>query len=149
MKLHFDGDLPRRFVERRHYTLRPAICRAMIWPVFFVTPRQWQSSLTASKLPHFLILTSPPNRNRHAFWKAGRKEFSMKSQTFDSRQRQARQVLMLFCALSLAFSILWPASAQQGAARQQKTAKRALTHQDYDSWRSIQGQTLSRNGKFI
>src|SRR5262245_5161232 len=59
----------------------------------------------------------------------------------------ARQALMLFCALSLLFPQL--TFAQQGAARPQKTTKRALTHQDYDNWRSIQGQTLSRDGKFV
>jgi dipeptidyl aminopeptidase/acylaminoacyl peptidase len=32
---------------------------------------------------------------------------------------------------------------------QEKPAKRALTHQDYDSWRSIQSPQISRNGKFI
>jgi dipeptidyl aminopeptidase/acylaminoacyl peptidase len=32
---------------------------------------------------------------------------------------------------------------------QQTTQKRPLTHADYDSWRSIQGQQLSRDGKFI
>src|SRR5262249_40140653 len=29
------------------------------------------------------------------------------------------------------------------------TEKRPLTHQDYDGWRSIQGQAISRDGKFI
>ncbi|MEO6725141.1 MAG: hypothetical protein ABIU20_02500, partial [Blastocatellia bacterium] len=77
-----------------------------------------------------------------------------KSPNVDSRL-QARQVVMLFCVSSLVFSTVWPqlASAQyfvqQGAIKQQKSAKRALTHQDYDSWRSIQGQTLSRDGKFV
>jgi dipeptidyl aminopeptidase/acylaminoacyl peptidase len=32
---------------------------------------------------------------------------------------------------------------------QQAASKRALTHADYDSWRSIQGQALSRDGKFL
>ncbi|MDQ3013375.1 MAG: prolyl oligopeptidase family serine peptidase, partial [Acidobacteriota bacterium] len=75
----------------------------------------------------------------------------MRRQTFASRRLQARRALMFCCALSLALSTLWLpfASAQQGGARSQKTAKRALTHQDYDSWRSIQGQTLSRDGKFV
>ena len=36
-------------------------------------------------------------------------------------------------------------AAQQAAA----PAKRALTHQDYDSWRSIIAQQISRDGKFV
>jgi dipeptidyl aminopeptidase/acylaminoacyl peptidase len=32
---------------------------------------------------------------------------------------------------------------------QQTVQKRPLTHADYDSWRSIQGQALSRDGKFL
>ena len=32
---------------------------------------------------------------------------------------------------------------------QQTSAKRSLTHADYDNWRAIQGQTLSRDGKFV
>ena len=35
------------------------------------------------------------------------------------------------------------------AVAQQSATKRALTHNDYDSWRSIQGQSLSRDGKFV
>lgn len=31
----------------------------------------------------------------------------------------------------------------------QSTAKRALTAQDFDSWRSLQGSTISRDGKFV
>ncbi|MBI1762866.1 MAG: S9 family peptidase [Acidobacteria bacterium] len=38
-------------------------------------------------------------------------------------------------------------AAQQAAAP--ATAKRALTHADYDSWRSIQGAQLSRDGKYL
>src|SRR5690348_17158628 len=34
-------------------------------------------------------------------------------------------------------------------AQQAPAAKRALTHQDYDSWRSIVGQQISRDGKFV
>src|SRR5262249_23038093 len=33
--------------------------------------------------------------------------------------------------------------------QQSNTAKRALTHQDYDSWRSIQSPQISRDGKFV
>ncbi|MFN0088351.1 MAG: prolyl oligopeptidase family serine peptidase [Blastocatellia bacterium] len=32
---------------------------------------------------------------------------------------------------------------------QPAAAKRPVTHQDYDKWRSIQGQSISRDGKFI
>src|SRR6266849_6598130 len=35
------------------------------------------------------------------------------------------------------------------AVAQQTATKRPLTHNDYDSWRSIQGQSLSRDGKFV
>src|SRR5882724_1753489 len=31
----------------------------------------------------------------------------------------------------------------------QPAAKRPLNHRDYDSWRAIQSQTLSRDGKFL
>ena len=31
----------------------------------------------------------------------------------------------------------------------QSAAKRPLTHSYYDSWRAIQGQSLSRDGKFV
>ncbi len=63
------------------------------------------------------------------------------------RLSSVRNLLMLVCTLSLLFPAL--SSAQQGATKQQTAAKRALTHQDYDGWRSIQGQTLSRDGKFL
>lgn len=35
------------------------------------------------------------------------------------------------------------------AAMAQQPAKRPLTHQDYDSWRTIQTPTLSRDGKYV
>jgi dipeptidyl aminopeptidase/acylaminoacyl peptidase len=41
-----------------------------------------------------------------------------------------------------------PQSAQP-AAQQPATAKRPLTHNDYDSWRSIQGTQISRDGTFV
>ncbi|HKS39103.1 MAG TPA: hypothetical protein VJX74_00710, partial [Blastocatellia bacterium] len=54
--------------------------------------------------------------------------------------RRFKQTIALFvAALLLSTSVL----AQQAAQ------KRALTHADYDSWRAIQGQQLSRDGKFI
>ncbi len=62
-----------------------------------------------------------------------------------------RSRLQIALVLVSAFCLLFPAlsSAQQGAARRQTAAKRALTHQDYDAWRGIQAQTLSRDGKFL
>jgi dipeptidyl aminopeptidase/acylaminoacyl peptidase len=57
-----------------------------------------------------------------------------------------RSVAVL-CTLALLATM---ALAQQPATRaQQATAKRALTHQDYDSWRSIVAQQVSRDGKFV
>jgi len=38
--------------------------------------------------------------------------------------------------------------SSSGAARAQQT-KRPITHNDYDSWRTIQGQQISRDGKFV
>lgn len=76
-----------------------------------------------------------------------------KSKNSGSIRRRAHQALMLICALSLVFTpAIWPQMAsarQQASAKSQASARRALTHQDYDSWRSIQGQTLSRDGKFV
>src|SRR5215216_5325264 len=39
--------------------------------------------------------------------------------------------------------------ASMALAQQAAPAKRALTHQDYDSWRSVAAQQISRNGKFV
>jgi dipeptidyl aminopeptidase/acylaminoacyl peptidase len=62
-----------------------------------------------------------------------------------------RQAGSLLCIITL-LATIYPLSAirvplygQQGT----NSAKRPLTHQDYDSWRSIQAQQISRNGKFI
>ncbi len=54
---------------------------------------------------------------------------------------QIRQIWLIGCALVLVWANLTPA--------QQPAEKRPLTHQDYDSWRSIQGTQLSRDGKFL
>ena len=50
----------------------------------------------------------------------------------------------LICTLALLATM---ALAQQAAPA--PAAKRALTHQDYDSWRSIVAQQVSRDGKFV
>ncbi|MBO0862013.1 MAG: hypothetical protein J2P21_26680, partial [Chloracidobacterium sp.] len=70
---------------------------------------------------------------------------------------QTATTILIVCALSLILpNFSSPSKAQQassaqnpGQARGQTPVKRPLTHQDYDGWRSIQGQTISRDGKFI
>ncbi len=59
----------------------------------------------------------------------------------------SKKALLIICALSLIFPNV--AFAQQAQRAQQSGAKRALTHQDYDNWRGIQGQQISRDGKFV
>ena len=51
----------------------------------------------------------------------------------------ARRTAFALCLLSLLSA---PMSAQT-------PAKRALTHRDYDAWRSLQGAQISRDGKFV
>ncbi len=66
--------------------------------------------------------------------------------------KSSRRYVSLICAIALFATSLAPVLAQQAkpaAAAQTTTAKRALTHQDYDSWRSINATTISRDGKFI
>ncbi len=53
--------------------------------------------------------------------------------------REIRRAALALCVLALMSA---PGLAQQ-------TAKRALTHQDYDSWRSLQGAQISRDGKWV
>lgn len=56
---------------------------------------------------------------------------------------KAQRPVSLFCAIVLLIATIG-AQGQQPA-----TAKRALTHNDYDSWRSIQAPQISRDGKFV
>ena len=51
--------------------------------------------------------------------------------------------IALLCTFALLATM---AAAQQATA---PAAKRPLTHQDYDSWRSILAQQVSRDGKFV
>lgn len=51
------------------------------------------------------------------------------------------QKLIALCVLALL--------ASSSAPAQQTATKRPLTHNDYDNWRAIQGQSLSRDGKFV
>ncbi len=56
--------------------------------------------------------------------------------------RQSISLVCVLCLIATSFSFSFAQQTQQGA-------KRALTHQDYDSWRSIQAQQISRDGKFV
>src|SRR5258706_16322612 len=49
--------------------------------------------------------------------------------------------LFILCTVALLVSSAF--------AQQASSTKRPLTHSDYDSWRAIQGQSLSRDGKFV
>ena len=57
--------------------------------------------------------------------------------------RYFRQTLFVFCLLSLSTPQLFAQSPAQ------LPAKRSLTFQDFDSWRSLQGAQISRDGKFV
>ncbi len=58
---------------------------------------------------------------------------------------KAQRPVSFLCAVVLLIST-FSAYAQQPAPAQ---AKRPLTHNDYDSWRSIQAPQISRDGKFV
>ncbi|HTG86760.1 MAG TPA: hypothetical protein VL907_06990, partial [Pyrinomonadaceae bacterium] len=69
-----------------------------------------------------------------------------------------RRTASFFCAIALLASAFAPFAsiqAQQAARTAQAPkaapaqAKRPLTHNDYDSWRSIQAPQISRDGKFV
>jgi dipeptidyl aminopeptidase/acylaminoacyl peptidase len=62
---------------------------------------------------------------------------------------QATTALLIVCAFGLIFANVGLTTKAQQVLSARATAKRPLTHQDYDGWRSIQGQTISRDGKFI
>jgi len=56
----------------------------------------------------------------------------------------------LLCTFALLATMAVAQQAPAGArTAQTPTTKRALTHQDYDSWRSILAQQVSRDGKFV
>jgi dipeptidyl aminopeptidase/acylaminoacyl peptidase len=79
--------------------------------------------------------------------------FTNNSQRWRLAHLRAATALLIVCASGLFYANFGPATkAQQSSSVQaggRTTAKRPLTHQDYDGWRSIQGQTISRDGKFI
>jgi len=55
------------------------------------------------------------------------------------------------CLVALVTSLFaaYPASVVTAQQAAPAAAKRSITHQDYDSWRSITGQQISRDGKFV
>jgi len=56
----------------------------------------------------------------------------------------------LLCTFALLATMAVAQQAPTGArTAQTPVTKRALTHQDYDSWRSILAQQVSRDGKFV
>src|SRR5687767_9224152 len=55
--------------------------------------------------------------------------------------KSIRQLAMAFCVLALVLS--------GQATAQQTVSKRPLTHDDYDSWRTIQSQRVSDDGRFV
>ena len=57
----------------------------------------------------------------------------------------SRQSVSLVCAVLLLATSFSQALGQPKPAN----TKRALTHQDYDSWHSIQAPQISRDGKFV
>src|SRR4029453_9688437 len=66
---------------------------------------------------------------------------------------QQRSILLL-CALAVSLTVMgyWTSThalAFVDETQQSASAKRPMTHQDYDSWRSIQAPQISRDGKFV
>ncbi|MEO8434179.1 MAG: prolyl oligopeptidase family serine peptidase [Pyrinomonadaceae bacterium] len=64
------------------------------------------------------------------------------------------RTISFICVLALLVTVLssGPLASFPTAAHAQQVAtstKRPLTHQDYDSWRSIQAPQISRDGKFV
>src|ERR687889_483187 len=57
-----------------------------------------------------------------------------------------RRSVALLCTITLLATMPFSAARAQ---QQAPAAKRPLTHQDYDSWRSIVAQQVSRDGKFV
>src|SRR4030095_3898713 len=65
-----------------------------------------------------------------------------------------KRSILLLCALAMSLTVIsyWPTThvvAFVDVIQQNGTAKRPITHQDYDSWRSIQAPQISRDGKFV
>jgi len=61
-------------------------------------------------------------------------------QTHPFRSQPAKKLLVIFFAFSL---------VSIAVLAQQTPAKRPLNHNDYDTWRQIQAQQLTRDAKFL
>lgn len=76
----------------------------------------------------------------------------MRSGKVSGRQSKLRCIASALCVVTLIATSLPATIVRASVATQQSAAtvtRRPLTHKDYDSWRSIQGPQISRNGKFI
>ncbi len=60
-----------------------------------------------------------------------------------------RRSASFLCAIALLATMLGAYPLAVVRAQQAATAKRSLTHQDYNSWRSILASQISRDGKFV
>lgn len=58
-----------------------------------------------------------------------------------------RRLFPVLFAIGVALAL--PPATPRAQQAQPAPARRALTHQDYDAWRSIQGQTISRDGRYV
>src|SRR5688500_2994403 len=64
------------------------------------------------------------------------------------------RMVSFICVLALLTTLLTsgrltPLVSASVHAQQATTTRRPLSHQDYDSWRSIQASQISRDGKFV
>src|SRR6185369_9575760 len=64
-------------------------------------------------------------------------------------RRSATVICLIALLVSTASVRLTKVRASVEVAQQTASTKHAITHQDYDSWRSIQSPQISRDGKFI
>ncbi len=65
-----------------------------------------------------------------------------------TKNRSAGSVIFLLLALLLAPALVIPGSGQT-RSEGKLPVKRAITHGDYDSWRSLTGSQISRDGRYV
>src|SRR5882672_2714608 len=58
-------------------------------------------------------------------------------------------VLVLLATVAGSYPLAAVSASVNAGSAQSTTTKRSLTHQDYDSWRSIQAPQISRDGRFV